>query len=135
VRRVVGVLLIGVALAATGLAVWMVIDGGFLVGFSAIVSLLALSAWVGGVVSLRTPAESPSNGEPSQLKFSFGVLFVVLAVAVSAYFLFALVDSLVGGYVGGEVTIVWTLTAVAGVFAAALWAAGLGLTRSRRHHH
>ncbi len=134
-RRLVGVLLLGVALVSTGLAVWMVVDGGFLAGFPAIAFLLASSAGFGGIVSLKTPLGPSPNGQHSPLKHSLGVVFVVLAVVASAYFLLGLFISLFGANVGGEVAISWTITAVWGMFAAAFWAAGLGLTRSRRHHH
>lgn len=60
----------------------------------------------------------------------FGYLLIGVAVVVTGFFLFAVGDSLTGDYVGGEVSIVWTITGIAGVFAAAFWAAGLGLVRS-----
>lgn len=130
-RRLVGVFLIVVAVVATGYAVWMVADGGFAAGFPLVVSLLAVSTWIGGVVSFRSePAESSNSGE-SQVRRGTGVVFIALAVVATALFVASLFGALFGNNVGYEVTVVWIITGVSGLFALALWAAGLGLTRHK----
>ena len=56
-----------------------------------------------------------------------GIVLAVLALAFTFGFGLALYQTLSGDYVGGEVQIVWTITAVGGAIALGLWAATVGL--------
>jgi hypothetical protein len=63
---------------------------------------------------------------------TLGIAYAVLATVSTGYFLYAVFDSLYGDYVGGEVTTVWILTAVAGLVTALLWwAAAYQLRKAR----
>jgi hypothetical protein len=45
----------------------------------------------------------------------------LLALSGTIYFVYALFDSLLGDYVGGEVGVVWLLTGMAAVLSALFW--------------
>lgn len=61
-----------------------------------------------------------------------GVVYTVLALAVTGYFVYAVFDSMFGDYVGGEVATVWIITGVAGLVAALLWWAAVYELRKSR---
>jgi hypothetical protein len=61
-----------------------------------------------------------------------GVVCTVLALAATGYFVYAVFDSLLGDYVGGEVTTVWVITGVAGLITALLWWAAVYQLRESR---
>jgi drug/metabolite transporter (DMT)-like permease len=61
-----------------------------------------------------------------------GVVYALLALAATGYFVYAVFDSMFGDYVGGEVTTVWIITGVAGLATALLWWAAVYELRKSR---
>lgn len=61
-----------------------------------------------------------------------GVAFAVLALAASGFFVYLVVDSTFGDYVGGEVATVWIITGLAGLVTALLWWAAVYELRKTR---
>jgi hypothetical protein len=61
-----------------------------------------------------------------------GVVYAVLALAATTYFVYAVFDALFGDYVGGEVATVWVITGVAGLITALLWWAAVYQFRKSR---
>jgi len=63
----------------------------------------------------------------------FGIILAVLALGSTYGFGLVLYQTLSGDFVGGEVAIVWTITAVVGVVTVGLWAATLGLLSQEKN--
>jgi hypothetical protein len=60
------------------------------------------------------------------------VVYAVLALAATGYFVYAVFDSLFGDYVGGEAATVWVITGAAGLITAFLWWAAVYQFRKSR---
>ena len=63
----------------------------------------------------------------------FGIILAVLALGSTYGFGLVLYQTLSGDFVGGEVAIVWTITAVVGVVTVGLWAATVGLLSQEKN--
>lgn len=55
------------------------------------------------------------------LRRALAIGYGLLALSGTAYFVYALFDSILGDYVGGEVTVVWLLTGIAAVVSGLFW--------------